>query len=234
MIFCSFIFIFLFSSCVLSNENLACYQRCPLICQHSKYHPIPQQLSIEGQSILESAGNKYENEAGILFKKVLALFPKNPTVLNDYGEYIEEEDISNAVHHYHKSIYLNPEDEKAMQNFERTFPLLLKWESELFGSIDKKLEQLSHVERDGNWRRLKKETEFMHIYHTNRIEGNTLSYTQTRTILETGIITSASFHESAEVVASQNALDLILKLSENDKEVSIPDILLIHKHVLGN
>lgn len=53
-------------------------------------------------------------------------------------------------------------------------------------AIDFKVRQFYHIpEGDPGLRRAKVEHYFKHVYHSNAIEGNTLTLAQTRSILET-------------------------------------------------
>lgn len=59
-------------------------------------------------------------------------------------------------------------------------------------------------------RRAKKEAYFAHIYHTNAIEGNTLTLAQTRSIVETRVaVGGKSLREQNEVLGLDSALSYI-------------------------
>ena len=83
--------------------------------------------------------------------------------------------------------------------------------------------------------RAKLEAYYKHIYHTNGIEGNTLTLSMTRAIVETGMaVGGKSVIEHNEVLGLDAALKYINTTLLNDTgPVTLSQILEIHKRVLG-
>lgn len=71
------------------------------------------------------------------------------------------------------------------------------------------------------------------IYHSNAIEGNTLTLQETRLILETGItIGGKSLREHFEVINHQEALAYAEHLADNSEAITPHHVRQIHKLVL--
>jgi len=85
-------------------------------------------------------------------------------------------------------------------------------------------------------KRAKREAYFMHIYHSNAIEGNTLNLQQTRHIVETRMaVNGKSLIEHQEVLGLDAAMRYINEtlLYKPIGEISLQDIFEIHRRVLG-
>lgn len=103
--------------------------------------------------------------------------------------------------------------------------------------IDDKKRKFLEVKADSAaMRRAKKEAYFQYIYHTVGIEGNTLSLAQTRAILETRLaVVGKSIMEHNEILGMEEALKYINNtLIDKHGDISIQDILEIHRRVIGN
>lgn len=76
---------------------------------------------------------------------------------------------------------------------------------------------------------------FQHIYHTVGIEGNRMSLSETRSILETRMaIGGRSIAEHNEIIGLEAALKYInATLINRLGSISVDDILEIHKRVMG-
>lgn len=173
-----------------------------------------------------------------LFQHAIALDPKHADILNEYGEFIEKykKDIVLANHLYCQALIASPTHSKALANSERTLPLVEEIDQNYFNRIDKKRDELYKIPANHpGLRRAKKEAYFLHIYHTNAIEGNTLTLQQTRAIVETKIaIGGKSLQEQNEVIGIDSALSFMNNtLLGKVGQLSINDILEIHKRVLG-
>lgn len=173
-----------------------------------------------------------------LFQHAIALDPKHADILNEYGEFIEkyQKDIVLANHLYVKALILSPTHSKALANSERTLPLVEEIDQNYFNRIDKKRDELYKIPANHpGLRRAKKEAYFLHIYHTNAIEGNTLTLQQTRAIVETKLaIGGKSLHEQNEVIGIDAALSFMNNtLLGKVGQLTLNDILEIHKRVLG-
>ncbi|XP_077998532.1 protein adenylyltransferase Fic-like [Glandiceps talaboti] len=174
-----------------------------------------------------------------LFEHALALDPNHADALNEYGEFIELEgkDIVKAEHFYTCALMVEPTHGKALINRKRTQPLVEEIDQRNFNHIDMKRDELFRIpEHNAALQRAKLEMYYQHIYHSNAIEGNTLSLAQTRAILETGMaVTGKSIIEHNEVLGLDAALKYINNsLVSRMGSFTVKDILDIHKRVLGN
>ncbi|XP_062604071.1 protein adenylyltransferase FICD-like [Saccostrea cucullata] len=183
------------------------------------------------------AQGKYE-KARKLYHHALKLDPNHVEILTAFGEYLEkfEQDLLRANHMYSKALALSPEYTKALNNKQRILPIVEEIDQRRFNMIDKKLNLFVKIPQNNpGLRRAKKESYFSHIYHTNAIEGNTLTLMQTRAIVETRIaVGGKSLAEQNEVLGLDAALSYINNtLLGRVGSITLKDLLNIHKRVLG-
>lgn len=99
--------------------------------------------------------------------------------------------------------------------------------------IIKKINQLqefqpiSHEAESAFWKKFRLE----YNYHSNRIEGNTLSYGETVNLLERGIASEKSFRDNLEIKAHDLALEEIKERAENIKAENFSENPLSHKFI---
>ena len=197
----------------------------------------------EAQMALNLAFNmqnegKYEKAAKI-YKYALSLNPKNIEALTSLGEFFEihKKDVIKAEHFYTKALYMEPNNHKAIINLKRTSPLVTKIDRIMLNRLDSLLEKFYEIPSSSPaLRRAKLEAYFMHIYHSNAIEGNTLNLQQTRHIVENRMsIGGKSLMEHQEVLGLDAAMRYIndTLLYRPMGELTIRDILEIHRRVLG-
>jgi len=171
-----------------------------------------------------------------LLKQCKALNPKHPDVLNYYGEGIEKSDVIHAEHHYALALVLYPGHLKATENRRRCLPRVKQLDMKMLQRIEKKREALMSIpEGNAALTRAKLEAYYKHIYHSNGIEGNTMTLSMTRSIVETGMaIGGKSVIEHNEVLGMDAALKYINRTILNQEgAVGVEQILQIHKRVLG-
>ena len=157
--------------------------------------------------------NNRNDRADKLFQHALALDQTHVDILNTYGEFLElcMKDLVKADHYYKMALELSPQHEKALVNYIRTNPVVESIDQARFRRIDKK-RLLFHTvpHHHPALCRAKKEAYFSHIYHSNAIEGNTLTLMQTRVIIETRIaVPGKSLHEQNEVLGLDAALSYV-------------------------
>lgn len=180
-----------------------------------------------------------KNEKAIkLFQHALALNPTHPDVLNHYGEFLEEhnKDIIKANHFYTRALVISPSHSKALQNRERTLPVVEELDEKELTRIDQKRDYLIQIpDHDSALKRVKKEAYFQHIHHTVAIEGNTMTLAETRMIVETRMaVPGKSIMEHNEIIGLEAALKYINNtLVSKFGRFLLNDILQIHKRVLG-
>ena len=180
-----------------------------------------------------------------LFKHALALSPKNPSILNHFGEFLVDagDDPIEADHMFVKAIAFSKEGSepnlRALLNRQKTARVVDELDGKKLTVIDSKKKEFLRINRKNSaaMRRAKKEAYYQHIHHTVGIEGNTLTLAQTRVLLETRLaIGGKSVQEHNEVLG----LDLALKYINQtlvDRpmgHITTRDLLEIHKRVIGH
>lgn len=177
------------------------------------------------------------DKARKLLRQCKSLSPHHPDVLNDYGEAVEEDDVVDAEHHYALALVFNPAHVKAMKNRMRTLPLVKQRDLDMLRRIELKRERLIQIP-DGNsaMQRAKLEAYYQHIYHSNAIEGNTMTLSMTRAIVESGIaIGGKSVMEHNEVIGLDEALKYMnTTLLQRVGDIGIEDVVELHRRVLGH
>ncbi|CAG5126444.1 unnamed protein product [Candidula unifasciata] len=173
-----------------------------------------------------------------VFQHAVALDPSHADILTAFGEFLEwhVKDIVKADHLYHIALEHSPEHTRALENRQRTGPIVEEIDQARFNRVDQKRALLHKIPNSHPaLRRAKKEAYFAHIYHTNAIEGNTLTLAQTRSIVETRIaVGGKSLQEQNEVLGLDSALSYINStLVGRVGRLTLQDILDIHTRVLG-
>lgn len=183
------------------------------------------------------AQGKYDR-ANKVYQHIISLHPKHPDVLTAYGQLLEEgyDDVVEAEHLYSAALILSPLHENAAERRRRTLPLVEKIDQRNFDRVSKKMKRLSQIPRhNSGLKRAKLEAYIQHIYHTNAMEGNTMTLMQTRAIVETGIsVGGKSVYEHNEILGMDAALQYINKTRLHQAQyITVKDVLEIHKRVLG-
>ena len=102
--------------------------------------------------------------------------------------------------------------------------------------IDSKLERLESMRPlpSAVLRRLNEEMKLMHTYHSNAIEGNTLTLQETKVILEDGItIGGKSLREHIEAGNTAKAFDLVEELAKGQVPINHVNIQRLHEVVMA-
>ena len=107
---------------------------------------------------------------------------------------------------------------------------------ELLNQIHQKKEQLNKLRplSDAQVKNLKNVYDLQLTYNSNAIEGSTLTYSETKLILNEGItIGGKSMNEHLEAINHQEAISFIEELANIDtKEITLTDIKNIHHLIL--
>ncbi|PAV60174.1 hypothetical protein WR25_18516 isoform A [Diploscapter pachys] len=177
------------------------------------------------------------DKAKTIIEHALALSPKNPEVLIEYGILHETStnDVIEADLCYTKALNYHPFHKEALVHRKRTQPLVSALDAKLLNRVHAKRKQFTSLPHTTALKRAMRESYFMHIYHTVAIEGNTLSLGETRSILETGMaVPGKSIQEHNEVIGMDSALRYINQTLLNTNTINLQDILEMHHRVLGN
>jgi hypothetical protein len=106
--------------------------------------------------------------------------------------------------------------------------------SDLFGRIQRKKERLDAHRPlpESAVRKLRDELRLLHTYHSNAIEGNTLSLQETKLVLAEGLtIGGKSIREHLEATNNAEAFDLIEAITKEKREINHISIQRIHEVV---
>ncbi len=80
---------------------------------------------------------------------------------------------------------------------------------------------------------LRKDWEITHTYHSNAIEGNTLTLNETKAILLDGVtISGKTLREHLEVVNHREAMRFVTRLASSDAPLQEKEILELHRYIL--
>ena len=179
---------------------------------------------------------KFE-KAGKLFEHALALSPRHPDVLTEYGEFLERSDVTRANQLYTRALIYAPGHSRALQNRQRTQPLVERNDLSLLQRIDRKRDELAAIpDSSAALRKVKKEAYFQQIHHTAGIEGNTMTLAETRTIVETRMaVGGRSVMEHNEILGLDAAIKYInTTLVNRVGAITLDDLLQIHRRVMGH
>ncbi|XP_078496005.1 protein adenylyltransferase FICD-like [Ciona intestinalis] len=171
-----------------------------------------------------------------LFKHALALSPQFTEALNEFGEFLERENVVQADLLYQRALSCDPAFTTAVINRRRTAPLVAELDKTVFAEIDKQKRELyKYSAHHPTLRSAMKEFYYQHIYHTVALEGNTMTVDEIRKIIDLKIAVSGkSIVEHNEVIGIAEALKymnntLLMKIGN----ITVHDIKSIHKRVLG-
>ncbi|NXK92303.1 FICD transferase, partial [Formicarius rufipectus] len=186
---------------------------------------------------LEMKRQGKREKAHKLFLYALKMDPDYVDALNEFGIFSEEEkDILQADYLYSKALTISPHNEKALSNRGRTLPLVEEIDQRYFSIIDSKVKKVMAIPKGNSaLRRVMEESYYHHIYHTVAIEGNTLTLSEIRHILETRYaVPGKSLVEQNEVLGVDAALKYVnATLASRIGSITIADILELHRRVLG-
>lgn len=186
---------------------------------------------------LEMNGERKRDKALKLFKQAEALSPHHPEILLHYGEFLEEDDVIHAEHLYTRALAVSPENSRAMANRGRTLPKVRQLDQEMLDKIDKKRDELFCVPKGSlAMKRAVTEAYYKHIYHSNAIEGNTMTLSMTRAIVETRMaVPGKSILEHNEVLGLDEAMKFVNgSLLQKQEKITLDDVVEIHRRVLGH
>ncbi|XP_062307682.1 protein adenylyltransferase FICD [Osmerus eperlanus] len=177
------------------------------------------------------------DKAHKLLVHALNLNPDYVEALTELGTLLEEDkDVVQADHLYTKALALSPCHERALVSRDRTLPLVEEIDQRHFGIIDSKVRRLMSIPKGNSaLRRVMEETYYHHIYHTVAIEGNTLTLSEIRHIIETRYaVPGKSLQEQNEAIGVDAAMKYInTTLLASAGAITVSDILEIHRRVLG-
>ncbi|TWW60409.1 protein adenylyltransferase FICD [Takifugu flavidus] len=200
-----------------------------------------KEMELEAKAALQQALEMRKlgkrEKAQKLLVHALSMNPEFVDALTELGTILEEEkDVVQADHLYSKALAISPCNEKALVSKDRTLPLVEEIDQRYFGIIDSKVRRLMSIPKGNSaLRRVMEETYYHHIYHTVAIEGNTLTLSEIRHIIETRYaVPGKSLQEQNEAIGVDAAMKYInTTLLSRSGMMTLGDILEIHRRVLG-
>ncbi|CAI4229474.1 unnamed protein product [Auanema sp. JU1783] len=175
-------------------------------------------------------------KARVIIEHALALAPVHPDILTEYGVVHEQQDnIIEADYCYAKALAYDPAHQGAIERRRFTLPVVSMKDRKMLEKIRSILDEFNELSHSPSLRRAMRESYFLHVYHTVAIEGNTLSLGQTRSILETEMaVEGKSIREHNEVLGMDSALRFLNRTLLSSSDLSLDDILEMHRRVVGH
>ena len=178
------------------------------------------------------------SKAHRVFEHALSVDPSNAELLLEYGLFLEHyrQDIIQAENLYSQALSTQPTHSRALQHLQRTLPLVEEIDQKHLQRIDNLLKEFYRIpETNSRLRRAKRDAYFLHIFHSNAIEGNTLTLNETKSIVETRLaIGGRSLVEQQEVIGLDAALHYVnCTLVNRLDAITLEDIFAIHRRVFG-
>lgn len=172
---------------------------------------VEAEINLKAALELKKAG-KYEKALKV-FQHSLALSPNHPKVLTEYGIFLESfnNDIVLADSFYFRALTHDPNYHRALEERQRTAGVVENIDEERLKRLDGKRDLLAEVDTNSAaMKRATKEAYILHIYHSVGIEGNSMTLTETRSVLETRMAVSGrSVDEHNEILGLDSAMKYV-------------------------
>jgi tetratricopeptide (TPR) repeat protein len=172
---------------------------------------VEAEINLKAALELKRAG-KYDKALKV-FQHSLALSPNHPTILTEYGIFLESynNDIIQADSFYFRALTYDPGYQRALTERQRTAGVVQNIDEERLKRLDEKRDLLAQVDSNSAaMKRATKEAYILHIYHSVGIEGNSMTLSETRSVLETRMAVSGrSVDEHNEVLGLDAAMKYV-------------------------
>lgn len=172
---------------------------------------LEAEVNLKAALELKRAG-KFDKALKV-FQHSLALSPNHPTILTEYGIFLEHynNDIIQADSFYFRALTYDPNYQRALIERQRTASVVQDIDEERLLRLDQKRDVLAEVDSNGAaMKRATKEAYILHIYHSVGIEGNSMTLSETRSVLETRMAVSGrSVDEHNEVLGLDSAMKYV-------------------------
>lgn len=172
---------------------------------------VEAEVNLKAALELKRAG-KVEKALKV-FQHSLALSPNHPTILTEYGIFLESynNDIIQADSFYFRALTYDPNYQRALTERQRTATVVQNIDEERLRRLDEKRDVLAQVDSNSAaMKRATKEAYILHIYHSCGIEGNSMTLSETRSVLETRMAVSGrSVDEHNEILGLDSAMKYV-------------------------
>ena len=188
-----------------------------IIDRNPKKHKQIEENKLEAEINLKAAldlkrAGKFE-KAFKVFQHSLALSPNHPSILTEYGIFLESynNDIIQADSYYFRALTYDPNHQRALTERQRTATVVQSIDEERLKRLDEKRDVLAQVDSNSAaMKRATKEAYILHIYHSVGIEGNSMTLSETRSVLETRMAVSGrSVDEHNEILGLDSAMKYV-------------------------
>lgn len=179
------------------------------------------------------------DKADRLYSQALHFAPNHPDILVEYADFLEKDkrDLVAADSLYSQVLKRDPTNKAALLRHQINLPQVKAIDNEYYKTIEAKKYALTIIPASNvAFRRAKREFYFQLIYHNNAIEGNTMTLSMTRSVLETGrAIGGQSIHEHNEIIGMDEALHFLNgTMLGAEHPLNVQTILDIHRKLLGH
>lgn len=179
--------------------------------RHVEENIVEAELNLKAAIELNKAGK--HDKALKVFQHSLALSPNHPTILTEYGIFLEQynNDIIQADSFYFRALTYDPNCQRALTERQRTATVVQNIDEERLRRLDEKRDLLAEVDSNSAaMHRATKEAYILHIYHSVGIEGNSMTLSETRSVLETRMAVSGrSVDEHNEILGLDSAMKYV-------------------------
>lgn len=186
-------------------------ERNPKNSQRIVENVVEAEMNLKAALELKKSG-KYDKALKV-FQHSLALSPNHPSILTEYGIFLESytNDIIQADSFYFRALTYDPNYQRALTERQRTAGVVENIDEERLRRLDEKRDLLAQVDTNsGAMKRATKEAYILHIYHSVGIEGNSMTLTETRSVLETRMAVSGrSVDEHNEILGLDSAMKYV-------------------------
>lgn len=193
------------------------YDPLKVIAKRSPKKSIIVENDVEAEMNLKAAielkrAGKFDKALKV-FQHSLALSPNHPKILTEYGIFLESynNDIILADSFYFRALTYDPNYQRALTERQRTAGVVQDIDEERLRRLDEKRDLLAQVDSNSAaMKRATKEAYILHIYHSVGIEGNSMTLSETRSVLETRMAVSGrSVDEHNEVLGLDSAMKYV-------------------------
>eukprot|EP00117_Sycon_ciliatum_P019991 scpid61261/ scgid17944/ Adenosine monophosphate-protein transferase FICD homolog len=203
--------------------------------------PFPVAMETEAQVALRQAKSMYESgrteKAQRLFQRALQFSPRSADALSAYGEFLHrEKEPLEAEKLLAKALQVRPDHPDARRILNMNSAVVEDIDRALFVAVDAKRNSLLKVPHDDPaFIRAVRENYVRHVYHSNAIEGNTLTLSMVRSILETGLaVAGKSIREHNDVLGLDLALTFVHQSTLKRLELTVEDVIELHQRIMGH
>lgn len=186
-------------------------ERHPKKSQKIEENVVEAEAALKAALELKRAGK--HDKALKVFQHSLALSPNHPSILTEYGIFLESysNDIIQADNFYFRALTYDPNYQRALTERQRTATVVESFDDERLRRLDEKRDVLAEIDtKSAAFKRATKEAYILHIYHSVGIEGNSMTLAETRSVLETRMaVNGRSVDEHNEIIGLDSAMKFV-------------------------